>query len=57
MIKGRMRCWRLVLTEHMVKLLISVGLLDVGGTNEVIRELEGWDVALSFAVRDTEALV
>ena len=52
-----MRCWCLVLTEHMVKLLISVGLLDEGSTNEVIWELEGWDVALSFAVCDTEALV
>ena len=27
MIKARVRCWRLVLTEHMVKLLIIVGLL------------------------------
>ena len=52
-----MRCWRLVLTEHVVKLLISVGLLDEAGADEVIRELKGWDVALSFAVRDTEAVV
>ena len=56
-LKARVRCWRLVVTEHMVKLLISVGLLDEAGTNEVTQELEGWDVALWFAVGDTKAVV
>ena len=49
---ARVRCWRLVLTEHMVKLLISVGLL---GNDSEAKETKkrNWNQTLSLILQLT----